>query len=368
MADDDEILDDDLLDDIDDDSELEIEASEPEQTTADPVVDMFRKEGFDIPDGMSGSVLLSNIREMARRAQSAPSEMDLARMREASARYEQEREAPKQEQPEPPKKTSLSKPEGAEQYVVFDDKVGMYVPKDARFPNIKAVEEMNSWHQQVESRRRRLLEDPENYLKSELNLEERLEQVKKSAREEALQEFRRLQEAERREAERNAFWDKHSPDLYVLDDNGYVRHDLMGKPTISQKGLKYLEFQGAILQKYPNADPFTVEREAFDMADKWEKAEKRRQARSQSKAVEQEESTDEVEQELAPEDVAESQKQVFARKARAAEENGKRRKGDRVINRDASVVAAAKNGEPQNDGAAFRELFKSNAKTRGVTL
>lgn len=367
MADDDEILDDDLLDDIDDDSELEIEASEPEQTAADPVVQLFREKGFDIPDAVSGDMLLSNIREMARRVQSAPSEMDLARMREASARYEQEREAPRQEQPEPPKKAP-SKPEGAEQYAAFDEKSGVWVPKNSNWINAKMLDELNEWQRHVDARKRKLLEDPENYLKSELNLEERLEQVKKSAREEALQEFRRLQDAERREAERNAFWDKHSPDLYVLDDNGYVRHDLMGKPTISQKGLKYLEFQGAILQKYPNADPFTVEREAFDMADKWEKSEKRRQARSQSKAVAQEEVTDEVEQELAPEDVAESQKQVFARKARAAEENGKRRKGDRVINRDASVVAAAKNGEPQNDGAAFRELFKSNAKTRGVTL
>lgn len=363
MADEDDLLDDDLLDDYeDDDSTQETESSEPEIASADPVVGLFREKGFDIPDGISGDLLLQNIREMARRTQSMPSEMDLARMREAEARYQQDREPAKPE-PQPEQKRTLSKPEGADQYVVFDEKAGYYVPKDARFPNLKAVEEMNSWHQQVESRRRRLLEDPEGYLKSEFNLDSRLEEVRKQARDEALQEFQRLREAEKREADRSAFWDKHAADLYVVDSEGYVVSDLMNRPTFSQKGLKYLEFQGAILQKYPNADPYVVEKEAFEMADKWEKNEKRRQARSQ-KPVEQEEAT-EVEQ-IAPEDVAESQKQSFARKARVAEENGKRKKGDRVINRDASVVAAARNDEPQNGGVDFRELYRLNAKHAGL--
>lgn len=363
MADEDDLLDDDLLDDYeDDDSTQETESSEPEIASADPVVGLFREKGFDIPDGISGDLLLQNIREMARRTQSMPSEMDLARMREAEARYQQDREPAKPE-PQPEQKRTLSKPEGADQYVVFDEKAGYYVPKDARFPNLKAVEEMNSWHQQVESRRRRLLEDPEGYLKSEFNLDSRLEEVRKQARDEALREFQRLREAEKREADRSAFWDKHAADLYVVDSEGYVVSDLMNRPTFSQKGLKYLEFQGAILQKYPNADPYVVEKEAFEMADKWEKNEKRRQARSQ-KPVEQEEAT-EVEQ-IAPEDVAESQKQSFAQKARVAEENGKRKKGDRVINRDASVVAAARNDEPQNGGVDFRELYRLNAKHAGL--
>jgi hypothetical protein len=290
--------------------------------------------------------------------------MDLARMREAEARYQQEREPAKQEQPAE-KPAKLSRPEGAEQYVVFDDKVGMYVPKDARFPNIKAVEEMNAWHQRVEANKRRLFEDPEGYLKSELKIEDRLAAIKKEAAEEAVKAFRQLQEAEKREADQRAFWDKNANDLFIVDDTGHVKTDLSGNPAYSRKGLKYLEFEGGLLQKYPTADPYVIQREAFDLADKWEKSEKRRQSRAQNRTAEQEEVA-EVESELTPEAEAEQQKRSFTQKARIADESGKRKKGDRVINRDASVVAAAKNGTPQNDGSDFVQLWRSEAKRKGL--
>lgn len=365
MADEEDFLDDDLLDDFEDtETTPESELQTSETTTDDPVVKMFRDKGFQIPDGVSGEILLNNIREMARRQQSMPSEMDLTRLREESARF-REAQSPKTEQTEA-KRTLISKPEGAEDYVTFDQKSGMYVPK-SNWVQPSLVDQMNAWHRQNEARKRLLIENPEEYLKNELKIEERLESVKKAARDEALQEFRRLQDAERKEAEQRAFWDQNAASLYQVDDKGFVVTDFAGQPAFTPKGLKFLEFEGSILQDFPNADPFVVQRKAYEMADKWEKNEKRRQARAQNQTADPEE-VSEVETQPSPEELAETQKQSFTQKARAADERGKQKKGDRVINRDASVVASAKNGTAQNEGGDFVELFRSNLKAAGLKI
>ena len=368
LLDDDDILDE--LDELEDGSEEEL----PEESTEeiDPVVKGLRQYGLNIPDGIDGKTLADNIAYLARRQSSLPSDMELAEMREIKSRYQQDREASRQETPAPEKSSKLAKPEGADLYTVFDEKAGMYVPKDPRFPNIKAVEAMNEWHQAVESNRRRLLEDPEDYFKKTFNLDERLEQVKKTAKEEAIQEFRDQLRKQVLEQERNQFWEKHAPELYEVDGNGYVKIDpITGQQILSEKGFKFLEEKQSIEADFPNADPLVIERKAFEKADRWEKTKKARAAKA-SKQTE-EESPSELEaaspEEPTPEQVAEAQKRNYAKKARSADENGKRTKGDRVINRDASLVQAARTGDTQNSGVTdFQALARDEARKRGLKL
>lgn len=361
---DEELLDDDVYDDID---ELEVDDSEQQESTEsaknDALVSEFRKYGFDIPDGIDGRTLAENIRLMAQRQQQLPNDMELAELREIRERYRQQQPEKQEEAEAPAKSAKLSKPEGAEDYVVFDDKAGMYVPKDQRFPNIKAVEEMNRWHKAVEANRRKLLEDPEDYIRSTFDIDKRLEEVKKSAREEALAEFQRMQQAQALERERATFWEKHAPELYQVDERGFIRSDsFTGQHLLTEKGMKYLEAVGHLQQKYPGAPAHVVERDAFEMATRWERGQKARASREAKQEAEQ------VDAEMAEPIEAEDPKQSFTKRARAAEESGKTKKGDRVVNRDASVVSAARNGTAQNGGLDFIELAKANAKAKGVKL
>ena len=375
--DEEDLLDDDeFLDELDDDGVEELpEESASSSTEEDLLVKGLRQYGMNIPDGLDGKRLAAEIQSMARRQSSLPDDKELAELREYRARYQQDREASQRETPAPEKSSKkLAKPEGAEDYVVFDEKEGRYVPRDLRFPNIQAVEAMNTWHKQVESNKRRMLEDPEDYFKSTLNLDERLEEVKKTAKEEALNELRRQIQQEARDRERLQFWDKHAPELYEVDDGGYVKQDpITGQPMLSAKGLKYLEAHDELKAKHPNSDPIVLEQEAYHAASHWEKTQKARAARAAKK--QQGESTEETEQEEASveeptaEEVAEEQKRAFAKKARAADEKGKKAKGDRVINRDASVVTAARTGGDQNDGVTdFLAIAKSEARKKGLKI
>jgi len=368
LLDDDDILDE--LDELEDDSEEEL----PEQSTEteDSLIKGLRQYGLNVPDGIDGKTLAENISLMARRQQSLPSDMELAEMRELKARYQQDRESSRKETPAPEKSSKLSKPDGADLYVVFDEKAGMYVPKDARFPNIKAVEAMNEWHQAIETNRRRLLEDPEDYFKRTFNLDERLEQVKKTAKEEAIQEFRDQLRRQSLEQERSQFWEKRAPELYEVDGSGYVKVDPMtGQHVLSEKGFRFLEEKQAIESKFPNSDPLMVEREALEKADRWERAKKARAARGAKQSSEESshESEADVPEEPTAEEVAEAQKRSYAKKARSADENGKRTKGDRVINRDASLVNAARTGETQNSGLLdFNAIARDEARKAGLKI
>lgn len=369
-VDEDDLLDDDdILDELDEleDDPVE-ESSEQTVETEDSLIKGLRQYGLNVPDGIDGKTLAENISLMARRQQSLPSDMELAEMRELKARYQQDRESSRKETPAPEKSSKRVKPEGADLYVVFDDKAGMYVPKDSRFPNIKAVEAMNDWHQSVETNRRRLLEDPEDYFKQAFNLDERLEQVKKTAKEEAIQEFRNQLRQHVLEQERSQFWEKHAPELYEVDGNGYVKIDpFSGQQVLSEKGFKFLEAKQNIESQEPHRDPIIIEREAFALADRWEKSKRAKAARGAKQTSGEEEVP--VVEEPTPEDVAEAQKRSFAQKARSADENGKRAKGDRVINRDASLVSAARTGDTQNSGVTdFNAIARDEARKAGLKI
>lgn len=365
LLDDDEILEE--LDDLDTGSDEPV-AETSGQSEEDLLVKGFRQYGINIPDGLDGKTLAANIQAMARRQQSLPDDMELAELREIRSRYRQDRDASPQETPAPEKsKSKLVKPEGAEDYVTFDEKAGMYVPRDVRFPNIQAVEAMNTWHRQVEANKRRLLEDPEDYIRSTFNLDERLAEVQKKAKEEALAEFNARLEHQAKEQQRAQFWEKRAPELYEVDDKGYVKIDpITGQQMLSSKGLKFLEAHEELRTKHPNSDPTVLEMEAYEKASRWEKSQK---ARATKKQQASEDDPVEEESPVSAEDLAEAQKQNFARKARAADEQGKKSKGDRVVNRDASVVNSARTGEAQNRGKTdFMAIAREEARKVGLKI
>lgn len=355
LDDDDDLLDEEFL------PETEVSA---EQTDAEIEEDLLlkglKKHGFEFGDGISGEEIAANIRRLAQRAQSMPDEMELAELREAKARYRESQETPARQDEKPAPRPSLGKPVDAEQYVTFDEKAGYYIPKDPRYPNIKAVEEMNSWRTATEKNKQRLFENPLDFL-MEAGLKDQLEGIKKQAKEELAEELRRQAEQQRAKAEADQFWDEVGEELYEVDKNGHVKLDVVGQPLMTRKGLRFQQYHR---EAYENGitDSLKAARYAYKKADAWSK---RQKPAEESAGNEQEDAS---EAELSPEDVAENQKQSFTTRARAADEGGKRRKGDRVINRDASVVSAARNEAPQNDSGDFMAMARANARSMGVDL
>ncbi len=364
MAQDD--FDDGIFEDDDLASEVETDvgggAQEQEAEISRAVVEAFRQRGAALPDDMDDDTLFANIAALNERARSAPDPMELAELREIRARYRQERDgqkpaetAEKPAETKPAARPRVEYPSEAEQYTQWDEKTGMYVPKSQAFPNVAAVEAMNKWYRQSEENKKRLLADPLSYL-YEAGLNDKFSEFEKSLEQRILEKLQTEQQQKATDAEVNAWWNENGPKLYEVDASGYVKRDLSGQAMVTPQGKRFEAILNELKQQ--GFEGHGAEKYAFDQSVKWAK---RRASRQETEAVDE---TNNGNGQATSEDL----KKGFVQKGRATEERNARSGKTRVLDRSASVVNAAENGQGQNGGEGFAAIATRKAMAKGLSL
>lgn len=361
MADDDfddGIFDDDLSSEVTTGDEGGAQGQETEAEISRAVVEAFRQRGAELPDDFDDDKLFANLAAMNQRLRDVPDPMELAELREIRARYRQERDglkgqetAEKTVETKPVQKAPRAEyPSEAEQYVQWDDKAGMYVPKSQAFPNVAAVEAMNKWHRQSEENKKRLLADPLSYL-YEAGLEEKFANFEKSIEQKLLERLQAEQQQKTTEAQVVQFWTENGGKLFQQDKRGEYKRDLQGNEIPTEQGKHYLQVLESLNQSGlvgQGAIKF-----AFEKSEAWAK---RRASRQKTEET--------IETGAGAEDL----KKGFVQQGRAADESSRRNGKQRVVDRAASVVNAAEQGLPQNGGEGFAAIAMRKAKAKGLSL
>lgn len=254
----------------------------------------------------------------------------------------------------------LDFPKGADAYCQFNKQTGLWVAKDPQFPNIKAIEALNSWQRQQEEIQRDFSSNPVKFFNERVFGEKDRKSLADQIRQQVIDEIRQEQSKQQHSSQLEGFWQKNGKELVLSNPDGSWKYDLFGNPVLTRKGQ---EFQKA----YEQAQQFGIQDQYKATEFAWTQVASRykRQAKAGNEQQGEVEQAAEVE---APEPTAEDIKKQHVAAAKAADANGKRTIQSQVQNKGASVAAAAASRVPQNAEVALKQQMQAKFKAAGVSL
>jgi len=351
-----------MSDEIDPEVEVDLpeeeveEESAPESNSGPSLRDVFAARGIPVPDGVDDDVLFQHTLG-ALQFRNTVDDREIAELREYRSRFLQEREedkAPTKQVDEPAKPAYLEFPSALEKYVTKDKQTGRFIPADLQFPNVKAVEAANAWLDQRNTWEQKFYSNPIDFLES-VGLKDRESKLKEEIRKEILAEIQGREQATSQESQINQFWQKHGTELIQTDGKGQWKYDLYGQPVLTRKGQA---FDAAIREA--ESLGITNPLKANEFAYKQATLQFKRNKPSAQEPVQAEEAQEEP--------TAEQAQQDFINKAKADDAAGKATVRSRVVNRGATVAAAAKSRVVQNPEVALKQRMLAEAKARGLSL
>lgn len=371
------------------------------------LVSAFTAAGFEIPEGMTDEQLAEELQEMSQLREVIPSSDVLSQLQQqavhgrrylehatAFERWRQEQAAAQQQgaaaatQPQAPQpagqqeQQAPAKPkwEAAptwnpewDRVLERDEQTGRLVPIKS-LSHVPGLAEEAAKANQVLQRRNeialRLASDPYAVVR-EAGLADDLTKLREELRQEILGEIKQQQVVRTAETEAEQYLQSHMAELFELDAAGQAkRYVATNDPVLTDKGRAYQQALIDAESRYGITDEFKQHAYARDLAEKLFPPQSAEQTAGQPGGAVANPATGAVQQGAAAQAAPQPPQQPVAPQARNASQKTRfirrARQSNRLPNRDATVVAAEENGDPQNDGLSFSEMAMQELRKRGL--